>query len=99
MSSPNLPAHVTISPDVLYQNVDGLAVLLDLRDENYYSLDDVGTQIWKLVTEHQDVSRILEEMLALYQVDPNTLREDLAVFLTKLSNAGLLQSSPEFLTS
>lgn len=97
MSSRNLPAHVTISPDVLYQNVDGLAVLLDLRDENYYSLDDVGTQIWKLLTEHQDVGRILEEMQTLYAVDPNTLREDLAVFFAKLGDAGLLQSSPEFL--
>lgn len=92
----HLPEHVTISPDVLYQTVEGQAVLLDLRDERYYSLDDVGSNIWKLLTEHHDVHVISERMLGLYEVDASKLREDLATFLSKLADAGLVRVTPEF---
>ena len=91
-----LPARITISPDVLAQTVEGRTVLLDLRDEHYYSLDDVGTRIWSLLTEHQDVDRIVEGMLALYQVDAGTIREDLRAFFNKLAEAGLVQFPPDF---
>lgn len=91
-----LPSRITISPDVLAQTVEGRTVLLDLRDERYYSLDDVGTQIWSLLTEHPDVDRIVEGMVALYQVDAGTIREDLRAFFARLAEAGLVQFPPDF---
>ncbi|MBT6125779.1 MAG: PqqD family protein, partial [Halieaceae bacterium] len=40
---------VTLSPDVISQEVSGETVLLDLNSEHYFGLDEVGTRIWQLI--------------------------------------------------
>jgi len=92
-----LPERVTISPDVLYQTVEGRAVLLDLRDERYYSLDDVGTRMWQLLLDHQEISIIADRMVELYDVEAEELRRDLAGFISKLAAAKLVELPPDFL--
>ena len=44
----NLNQTITLSPDVISQEVSGETVLLDLESENYFGLDAVGTRIWQL---------------------------------------------------
>jgi hypothetical protein len=90
-STHSLPARVTISPDVLFQHVEGQTVLLDLAGECYYSLDDVGTRIWDLLTKYDQTSTVLEHLRAVYAVDAGTLGEDLAIFLGKLVEAKLVR--------
>ena len=41
----------TVSKDVLFQEVAGETVLLDLNSESYFGLDEVGTRIWTLLNE------------------------------------------------
>jgi len=36
--------------DVLMRELDGEAVILDLKSETYFGLDDVGTRIWTHLT-------------------------------------------------
>ncbi|HJU64708.1 MAG TPA: PqqD family protein [Gemmatimonadaceae bacterium] len=86
----SLPERVTVSPEVLYQEVEGQAVLLHLERERYYSLDAVGTRIWGMLTNRSDTSAIRETMLALYDVDESTLTSDLARFIGRLADAGLV---------
>ena len=86
-----LPAHVFPSPDVLCQQVEGQAVLLDLTGERYYSLDDVGTRIWEALTDESDPSVIVERLLTIYDVDESTLRADLGALIDRLAAAGLVR--------
>jgi hypothetical protein len=90
-----LPERAAPSPDVLHQLIEGRAVLLDLNGERYYSLDDVGTRIWTLLAEHDKVETILARLLEVYAVDRATLSADLASFLGKLAQAGLIQLTPD----
>ncbi|HET8655588.1 MAG TPA: PqqD family protein [Longimicrobiaceae bacterium] len=89
---PALPRRATISNDVLFQEVEGQAVLLDLGREYYFSLDDVGTRIWSLLVEQAEVSTVVERMCELYDVDEAALRLDLALFLARLASAGLVHT-------
>lgn len=41
----SLPTRVEISPEVLFQELQGEAVLLNLTSERYYGLDDVGMRM------------------------------------------------------
>ena len=43
---------ITLSPEVISQEVSGETVLLDLQSENYFGLDEVGTRIWQLINEN-----------------------------------------------
>jgi hypothetical protein len=88
--SNSLPKRVIISPEVLFRELDGEAVLLDLNTERYYGLDDVGTRIWQLLSEQGDVAAARDLMLAEYQVDSETLSQDMADLLGRLAEAGLV---------
>lgn len=53
-------------------------VLLDLASEQYFGLNDVGTRVWQILTEHGNPNRAVEILLEEYDVDEKTLREDVA---------------------
>ena len=90
----SLPTRITLSPEVFFQELEGEAILLDLHNEYYYSLDDVGTRMWQLLVEHGDVATVVERLLAEYDVDEATLRRDLAQLIAALADAGLVTVEP-----
>ena len=78
------------APEVLFQELDGETVLLNLRDERYYGLDDVGTRVWQLLGEHGDIERIVSTMLGEYDVEEATLRQDVEKLIAALLEVGLV---------
>jgi hypothetical protein len=91
MSVP-LPSRVGISPNVLFQDLGGESVLLNLDNDRYYGLDDVGTKMWQLMAEHGDIETVVERLLAAYpgETDAPTVRRDLGDLIARLTEAGLL---------
>jgi hypothetical protein len=87
---PELTSNVTISPEVLFQEVGGEAVLLDLASETYFGLDDIGTRIWQLLQEHGELMAIRDRMLQEYDVEAARLEEDLLRHIEQLAEAGLV---------
>lgn len=90
----SLQQKVTISSEVLSQEVDGETVLLDLNSENYFGLDEVGTRIWQLLNEGNDLQHVLNTLLAEYEVDEQQLKKDLQDHITQLVDAGLISLTP-----
>ena len=87
---------VSPSPEVLVQELDGEAVLLNLDSERYFGLDDVGTRVWQHLLEHRRLDRVCEEMQKEYDVDGATLRADVLRLVTELVEAGIvIVQSPE----
>jgi hypothetical protein len=87
---PTLADQVTISSEVLFQQVAGEVVLLDLASETYFGLDEVGTRIWQLLQEHSRLCTVYEIMLDEYDVEPARLEEDLLKLIGELADAGLV---------
>ena len=81
---------VTVSPDVLFQEVDGETVLLDIQGECYFGLDKVGTRIWNLLQDNGDLQFAFETILAEYKVEPDQLKSDLTKLLNDLEEEGLI---------
>jgi hypothetical protein len=79
---------------VLSQTLGGEVLLLDLKSEQYFGLDPVGTRIWELIGELGDVDRVFEALVAEYDAPPETLATDLRTLLTRLVSAGLVQPDP-----
>jgi len=80
-----------IPEEVLFQEVSGETVLLDLASESYFGLDSVGTRIWALLKEDKSVGQVLDVLLEEYEVDRGTLEADLEELLDNLLAAGLIQ--------
>jgi hypothetical protein len=89
-----LPQSITISPDVLLQELNGEAVLLDLKTERYYGLDDIGLRMWQLLDSNGLVQAACARLLQEYEVDETTLKDDLAELIGNLAEAGLISVQP-----
>jgi hypothetical protein len=85
---------ITISKQVLSQELGGETVLLDLQGEKYFGLDVVGTRIWQLLNEGHGRAQIVEILLTEYDVDSGTLERDVLELLERLEIAGLIEISP-----
>lgn len=81
-----------IPENVLFQEVDGEAVLLSLDEGCYYGLDEVGTTIWKLIDEEALApDEVVARLTEIYEVDVEQARGDLDKFLADLQESGLIQ--------
>lgn len=85
------PARVEPGDDVIYQALKDEIVLLNMKDQRYFGLDDVGSAMWKLLVEHGDVETVADRLSAEYDVDRATVRADLGVLIRNLMAAGLLK--------
>lgn len=81
---------VAIAPGVVYREVGGEAVLLDLDSQRYFSLDAVGTRMWALLAEHGSTDEARRRLLAEYEVDEATLGRDLDELVDRLAAEGLV---------
>jgi len=86
----NLNQTITLSPDVISQEVSGETVLLDLESENYFGLDEVGTRIWQLLRETSDLQAVYRTLLDEYEVEEERLQADLEALLTEIATLGLV---------
>jgi hypothetical protein len=82
---------VSISPEVLFQEVSGETVLLDLASESYFGLDVIGTRVWGLLESGVSVGDMLDVLLDEYEVEREVLEKDVAELLEKLLKAGLIK--------
>lgn len=79
------------STEVLAQSVDQEAVLLDLRSEQYFSLNPVGRRVWELLQGCGDVTAIRDQLLQEYRVEAAELERDLDELVARLLEAGLVK--------
>lgn len=85
-----LPKRVVPADEVLYQELSGECVLLNMANEKYYGLDDVGAKMWQVLTEDGDTATVLAKLQVYYAADAATLENDLAVLIDKLHIEGLV---------
>ncbi len=83
-------SQITLSPDVLFQELDNEAVMLHMGSEIYFGLDDVGLRIWQLLEQFGNVGTVVAQMMAEYDVPEEQLRQDINDLLTQLAEAGLV---------
>lgn len=80
----NYQQHVTVPSKVIFRELLGEAVVLNLGNEKYYSLDDIGTRVWNLLTGSATIHQAYQALLAEYDVEPDVLRKDLDDILDNL---------------
>lgn len=76
--------------EVLFQELEGEAILLDTATECCFRLNPLGTQVWALLCAGQDGRGIAREIAALYQIPLSQAETDIGAFLQRLEANGLL---------
>lgn len=78
------------SDEVLLQEIDGEAILLDLQSEHYFGLNVVGTRLWQLLARDPSLRAAYEILLSEFAVEPERLERDLLALVKDLADAGLV---------
>lgn len=82
---------LTAPEHVMFRELDGEAVLLNLQNEMYYGLDEVGTRMWQLLTTSDSVQAAMNTMMEEFDVTPDVLEKDVARMIKELQEHGLLE--------
>ena len=78
-------------PDhVLSRKAAGETVVLNLDNEEYYSLDDVGARAWELMETGITFAEAIATLLDEYEVEGDLLRADLTALVGDLVESGLV---------
>lgn len=83
---------VTVTDNLLFSNLGGEEVILDLTTGTYYGLDRVGARVWALIEEPRSARDVCEQLEAEYDVDRATLEADVLRLFRAFENEGFLES-------
>jgi Coenzyme PQQ synthesis protein D (PqqD) len=86
-----LSAVVVVANDVLSSELGSEHVLLNLRDGIYYGLEDVGSDIWRLLQKPVSVGEICGAILETREVDAERCRHDVLELLAELVDRHLVE--------
>lgn len=84
-------AKIVVPPDTLINVIGEEAVLLNLKNEQYFGLDPMGTRMWNVLTTSDSVQTAFDALLSEYEVTADVLRRDLTDLLEKLLAHGLVE--------
>lgn len=76
--------------DILTQQVQETQVLLNLKDGQYYALDEVGIRIWELCDGQHSLAEISAILAHEYDAPAETIAADVVELVGDLVDAQLL---------
>jgi len=89
----SLRTTVRVSDDVMFRDLDGEAILLDLAGEAYFGLNEVGTCMWHAATSGGTLGDAVQSLLPQFDVDEATLTRDMLALFEDLVSRGLVTTT------
>lgn len=78
------------SDAVEWRLVEGEIVALDLRDSVYLAVNSTGATLWPLLVDGSPPERLVDSLVATYDISRAQAREDVSSFLAALRERDLL---------
>jgi hypothetical protein len=94
MSHMSLATSFIVPEDVIFRELDGEAIILNLATGIYFGLDEIGTRVWALLTETGTLGHAVDVMAGEYDVDRAELERDVLELAGGLLAKGLIQVKP-----
>jgi len=79
------------SEEILFQDIEDELIILNINDENYLGLDQVGTRMWNVLLNCNTTKDAYDQLLQEYEVEPTTLKKDLNNFINELLKNNLVK--------
>ena len=79
-----------VSADVVYREIDGEAVLLDLGSGRYFGLNAVGTRAWAVLAGGGSVDDAIAAIAAEFDAPDAEIAGDVRALVSDLVARGLL---------
>jgi len=83
----------SIPEGILYQELSGEAVVLNLATAEYFHLNGVGHAAWELIRSGADRKAIEESLTREYEASPEQIQSDLNAFLKRMVDLKLVTAN------
>ncbi len=77
-------------PEVVYTSLEDGAVLLHLESKFYYSLNESGEAIWRLLDSAESLEDLVQEVMLEYEVEQGRVKGSISKFLEELEREQLV---------
>ena len=75
---------------VLVQEAHGQTVLLRMEDGAYFTLEEVGAEVWRLCDGERDLDAIVAAVCELFDAPAEVIRADVRAFVDDMVGERLL---------
>ena len=86
-----LTSGIRVKEKVVFRDLKGEAVLLNLETGVYFGLDSVGSRIWNLIQEHESLEKVLGILLEEYEVEKARCQKDLLEISAQMNEKGIIE--------
>lgn len=76
---------------ITWRVVEGTVVILNLESGLYYTLNEVGTKIWELLSKGHNLDEIAELIQGEFEVSKPLVSKDIDSLVNELKEEGLLK--------
>ena len=83
-----------VSPDAACAAVDDGTVVLNMRTKRYYSLNETGATVWRMLENDAPTEEITGQLVAIYDVTEATAIETVGALLRELEAESLIAPTP-----
>jgi len=90
MNRPRLSDRVQIPDDVIFRDLQGEAIILNLTTGTYFGLNEVGTRAWTEFAAAVTLAAVVETLTREYDVDRPTAERDVLELVEALAAKGLI---------
>lgn len=90
----NLQDAYAPGPDVVFRELEGEAVVLNLDTGIYFGLNATGLRMWQLIEQHRTLDRVLALLEREFDAPAAELEADLLAWVSQLEDQGLLRREP-----
>jgi coenzyme PQQ synthesis protein D (PqqD) len=91
MKQLSLETTVLASPQQVSCDVADEAVLLSMRDGEYYGLNEVAASIWRLVQQPRTIAQIRDLLLEEYSINAEECEQAVRKFLEEMITLHLVE--------
>ncbi|NBC83042.1 MAG: lasso peptide biosynthesis PqqD family chaperone [Bacteroidetes bacterium] len=77
--------------DVISSQIDGEAVMMSLKNGEYYGLNETGSYIWDELVNESSVNKLVAQLTQQYEVDENTCLDEVTRLVYDLQKKDLIE--------
>jgi hypothetical protein len=89
-----LTSKIRISDDVLFQELNGEGVLLNLKTGVYLGLNPLGTRIWKLFADDPSLQQVVDAIVSEFDVQREQCAADVLALVDDMRQQELVTLIP-----
>jgi hypothetical protein len=89
--SARTPTPIRLRQEIVWREIDGEVVVLDLEGSAYFTVSRSGRTLWPLVVGGTSVEELADQLVERFSLERDVAERDVRSFLDSLEREGLLE--------